>query len=185
MQQAGPPVPVGTAVVDITPDYPVRLVGYESRRTESEGIASRLKARALAIGGDTNEEGGPVVLVAVDNFAVGSKITEEVAARLLKKVSLKRERFTVCSTHTHCAPGLRSELNFIFGKPLPPDQKEHIDRYTRELTDAIEKVALEALAARSAREPRVGTGPARLRRQPPRAQEWQVDRLRGQPQRAG
>ncbi len=148
-QQAGPPVPVGTAVVDITPDYPVRLVGYESRRTESEGIASRLKARALAIGGDTNEEGGPVVLVAVDNCAVGSKITEEVAARLLKKVSLKRERFTVCSTHTHCAPGLRSELNFIFGKPLPPDQKEHIDRYTRELTDAIEKVALEALAARA------------------------------------
>ncbi len=79
-QQAGPPVPVGTAVVDITPDYPVPLVGYESRRTESEGIASRLKARALAIGGDTNEEGGPVVLVAVDNCAVGSKITEEVAA---------------------------------------------------------------------------------------------------------
>jgi len=147
--QANPPVPVGSAVVDITPDYPVRLVGYESRKIESEGIASRLKAKALAIGGDNDEDGGPVVLVAVDNCAVGANVVDEVAARLLKKVSLKRERFTVCSTHTHCAPGLRSELNFIFGKPLPPDQKDHIDRYTRELTDAIEKVALEALAARA------------------------------------
>jgi hypothetical protein len=148
-EQAGVPVPVGAAAVDITPDYPVRLVGYESRKTESEGIATRLKAKALAIGSDNDEEGGPAVLVAVDNCAVGSNVTEEVAARLAKKVSLKRERFVVCSTHTHCAPGLRSELNFIFGGPLPPDQKERIDRYTRELTDALEKVALEALAARA------------------------------------
>jgi hypothetical protein len=148
-QQPGAPVPVGAAAVDITPDYPVRLVGYESRKTESEGIASRLKARALAIGGDNDEEGGPVVLVAVDNCAVGSNVTEEVAARLTKKVGLRRERFAVCSTHTHCAPALRSELNFIFGGPLPLDQKERIDRYTRELTAAMEKVALEALAARS------------------------------------
>jgi len=148
-QQANQLVPVGAAAVDITPDYPVRLVGYESRKTESEGIATRLKAKALAIGSDNDEEGGPVVLVAVDNCAVGSDVSEEVAARLMKKVGLKRERFTVCSTHTHCGPGLRSELSFIFGKPLPPDQKERIDRYTRELTDAMEKVALEALAARS------------------------------------
>jgi hypothetical protein len=147
-EQAVALVPVGAAAADITPDYPVRLVGYESRKTESDGIATRLKAKALVIGGD-NDEGGPVILVAVDNCAVGSNVTEEVAARLEKKAALKRERFVVCSTHTHCAPGLRSELNFIFGGPLPPDQKERIDRYTRELTDALEKVALEALAARA------------------------------------
>ena len=46
------------------------------------------------------------MLVAVDNCAVGAKITEEVAARLKTKVGLKRERFVVCSTHTHCAPAL-------------------------------------------------------------------------------
>jgi neutral ceramidase len=143
------PVPVGVAVVDITPDYPIRMVGYESRKTESEGIASRLKARALAIGGDDDAEGGPAVLVAVDNCAVGSKVVEEVAARLNKKAKLQRERFVVCSTHTHCAPALSSGLDFIFGDPLPPDQRSRIERYTRELTDAIEKASLLALAARA------------------------------------
>ena len=78
-------VPVGVAVVDITPDYPIRMVGYESRKTESEGIASRLKVRALAIGADGEANGGPAVLVAVDNCAVGAKVTEEVAARLDRK----------------------------------------------------------------------------------------------------
>jgi neutral ceramidase len=145
------PVPVGIAVVDITPEYPIRLVGYGSRKTESEGIASRLKARALAIGDDNGGDrgGGPAVLLAVDNCAVGSNVTEQVAARLKTKVGLKRERFVVCATHTHCGPALSSELDFIFGSPIPPDQKERIERYTRELTDALEKVALAALAARS------------------------------------
>jgi hypothetical protein len=142
-------VPVGVSVVDITPDYPIRMVGYESRKTESEGIASRLKARALAIGSDDSAEGGPVVMVAVDNCAVGSKFTEDVAGRLSRKVKVPRERFVVCSTHTHCAPGLSTGLDFIFGNPLPVAEREHIDRYTRELTDAIEKAALDALAARS------------------------------------
>lgn len=142
-------VPVGVAVEDITPDYPIRLMGYGSRKTESAGIASRLKARALAIGADQSADGGPAVLVAVDNCAVGANVTEEVATRLKNKVGLKRERFAVCSTHTHCAPALNSELDFIFGTPIPDDQKARIARYTRELTDAIEKVALAALAARS------------------------------------
>ena len=43
-------VPVGVAVVDVTPAYPIRLMGYGSRKTESEGVASPLKVRALAIG---------------------------------------------------------------------------------------------------------------------------------------
>ena len=78
-------MPVGVAVVDITPAYPIRLMGYGSRKTESEGIASRLKARALAIGADDAAEGGPAVLVAVDNCGVGAKVMEEVATRLKTK----------------------------------------------------------------------------------------------------
>ena len=44
-------VPIGAAVVDITPDYPVRLTGYGNRLKESEGVAARIHARALVIGG--------------------------------------------------------------------------------------------------------------------------------------
>jgi neutral ceramidase len=89
------------------------------------------------------------VLVAVDNCAVGAKVTEDVATRLNRRAKLPRERFVVCSTHTHCAPALSSGLDFIFSGPLPADQRSRIERYTRELTDAIEKAALEALAARA------------------------------------
>ena len=41
-------------------------------------------------GATMTAEGGPAVLVAVDNCAVGSKFVEEVAARLNKKAKLSR-----------------------------------------------------------------------------------------------
>ncbi|MGC8642005.1 MAG: neutral/alkaline non-lysosomal ceramidase N-terminal domain-containing protein, partial [Isosphaeraceae bacterium] len=144
-------VPVGAAVVDVTPSCPVRLMGYGSRTTESEGIASPLKVRALAIGGDARSEqdDGPAVLIAVDNCHVGAFLTNEVARRLQAKAKVRRERLVTCAIHTHCGPALTSGIDFIFGKPIPADQKARIDRYTRELTDALEKVALQALAARA------------------------------------
>lgn len=138
-------VPVGVAQVDITPDYPVRLNGYGDRKTESQGVENRIKAKALAIGDDVS---GVSVLLAVDNCGVPARLTEDVAGRLKRKVGLARERFVVCSSHTHSAPCLSNGLPFIFGNPLPPDQQGRIDRYTRELADALEKVALAALADR-------------------------------------
>jgi hypothetical protein len=147
-------VPVGVATIDITPNYPIRLVGYSDRKTESDGIASRLKARALAIGadasptGEAERGGGPSILIAVDNLGVAAAITEVVADRLKAKTGIPRERLAICSTHTHCAPTLSGGVSVIFGGPLPPDQQGRIDRYTRELTDALETVALRALADR-------------------------------------
>ena len=46
-------------MVDVTPSYPIRLMGYGSRKTESEGVASPLKVRALVIGGDAVDKRTP------------------------------------------------------------------------------------------------------------------------------
>jgi hypothetical protein len=141
----GATVAIGAAQVDITPAYPIRLTGYGNRKTESEGVEQRIKARALAIGDDRS---GPVVLVTVDNCGVPAHLTEEVARRLKEKVGLPRERFVVSSTHSHSAPSLAGALGMIFGGPVPSDQAERIDRYTRELTDKIEMAARVALDRR-------------------------------------
>jgi hypothetical protein len=94
-QPEPPPVAVGTAVVDVTPSYPIRLMGYGSRRTESEGVASPLKVRAIAIGEGTSDspDTGPALLIAVDNCAVGAFMTDEVARRLGAKAGVRRERW--------------------------------------------------------------------------------------------
>ena len=138
-------VPVGVAKADITPDYPIRLSGYGNRSAESEGIEQRLWAKAIAIGSDEDD---PIVLITVDNCGVPAAMTEEVANRLRIGKGIAPERIAICSTHTHSAPMITGVLPLLFGEPIPDSQQRRIARYTRELTNHLEAVALEALANR-------------------------------------
>jgi putative membrane-bound dehydrogenase-like protein len=143
-QAEAPPLPVGAAKIDITPDYPIRLSGYGSRRTESEGIEQRLWAKALAFGAGAES----AVLLTVDNTGVPSHVTESVYERLHAKTGLTRQNFSIASTHTHTAPMLAGILPNLFSEDIPGDQQGRIDRYTRELIDHLESVALMALENR-------------------------------------
>jgi hypothetical protein len=131
----------GAAKVDITPAQPVRMYGYASRKTESEGIAGRLQASALALGGNDGE--GPAVLLAVDCGAVPSDLAAEVLRRVQAKVPLKPERFMLCNSHNHSGPNLKGM------KSLTGDELEHLTRYAAELTERLEQVVLRALESRT------------------------------------
>lgn len=148
---------VGVAKVDITPEYPIRLNGFGSRRTESEGISQRIWARALAIG---EEDGEPFLLITLDSLGIRMSMVDEVAKRIHENEGIARERIAVTFTHSHTTPKVNGACDTIFSSPIPPAHQERIDRYTAELTDAIEKVALAALADRA---------PARL--------EWSVGKV--------
>ncbi|NUQ62013.1 MAG: neutral/alkaline non-lysosomal ceramidase N-terminal domain-containing protein [Pirellulales bacterium] len=139
-------VPVGVAKVDITPDYPVRLTGYAGRKGESQGVAQRIWAKALAIGGDAGQ--GAAVLVTVDNCGVPAAVKAEVLRRLAPKTGLTAERLMLCSTHTHTGPWLKGYLPWLSADELPPEHVRHIEQYTEQLTGWIEQVVLDAMAAR-------------------------------------
>ena len=138
-------IEVGVAKIDITPDYPIRLNGYGSRRTESEGIIQRIYAKALAIGSDDD---GPVVMITVENCGLPDELTEEVSNRVEQKSGIPRENFVACYTHTHSAPCLTNAASFIFSSDISPDEQEKIDRYTQQLKNWMETIALEALTRR-------------------------------------
>ena len=151
-------VPVGVAKVDVTPDYPIRLHGFLSRKTESQGVRQPIWARALAIGSDTE---GPAVLVTLDGLAIPDPLSETIAARLAK-AGIQRERLALTATHTHSAPIIRDVAPNIAGEPFTPEQQERIDRYTKELTDKIEQVALDALKNRAPAELSYAIGTVRF-----------------------
>ena len=133
----------GAAKVDITPDYPVRLSGYGSRRTEFESVEQHIFAKALALrAGDAP----PAIVITVDNCGVPGRIRDEIARRLKAKAGVPDERVAVCSSHTHSAPMLGGVLSTLFSADVPADHAERIARYTKETTDKLEQVALAAIA---------------------------------------
>lgn len=152
---------VGVAKVDITPGYAVRLSGYGNRREESEGVAQHLWAKALAIGSDADK---PALLLTVDNCGIPEAMRAEVLKRLSKKAGITSERFAISFSHTHCGPCLAGALVNIFSTDVPPAHQSNIDRYSRELTDKLEQVALAALTDRKPARLSRATGAARFAR---------------------
>ena len=135
--------PVGVAQIDITPDEPIRLTGYGNRTSPSEAVAGRLRATAFAFGGGRR----PAVLVSVDLIGVSREMASQLAQRLAR-TGLARQDLALSVTHTHTGPSVAGVLPHIFSTPLTSEQQAVIDRYSRQLVDKLERVALAAIADR-------------------------------------
>lgn len=133
-------VPVGVAKVDITPETPVRMYGYGARKTESEGVAATLTAKALALGDDGGE--GPAVLLMVENGAMLPDMVAEVLRRVQAEIPIKAERFVLCHTHLHSGPDVKG-IDALSG-----DERARIQAYCCRLKDQLVSVAVKALNAR-------------------------------------
>ena len=128
-------VPVGAAVVDITPDYPIRMVGLREPEDGIRGDCQPPEGQSgwLSGGPERRRRHGTCRAGCRRQLArVGTHVTEKVAERLKTKVGLPRERFVVCSTHTHCGPGAGAGAGFHLRRADLPTQKARIDRYTNE-----------------------------------------------------
>ncbi len=136
---------VGVSAADVTPSYPILLNGFASRKTESEGVTQRIWAKALAI---STDDSPPVVLISLDSLGIRESMVNEVAKRLQAKAGVERRQIVVAFSHSHTTPKVKGACDTIYCMPIAPEFQEHIDRYTAELTDALEAAALKALADR-------------------------------------
>ncbi len=141
--QAEDIVQVGVAKVDVTPDAPIRLHGYLSRKTPSVGVDQHIFVKAIAIGSDASS---PAILVTLDGLGFTDEIAAKVSKRLEAKTKIPRNRIAYCASHTHSAPLVSGLAPNIFGLKIPPDEQKEIDRYTQKLVDDLEMVAHAALA---------------------------------------
>ncbi len=92
----------GLARIDITPEQPVRLAGYESRKELSQGVHDPLSARALAFG----QDGRKLVLVSIDNLGLYGGTAEPFRKSILEACALQPAELFLCAIHTHSAPAL-------------------------------------------------------------------------------
>ena len=131
---------IGVARIDITPQEPIRLSGYGSRRELSEGVHGKLGAKAVAIGGG-NE---PAVFVTLDLIGVPAWLT----AAVVEQLELPASRIALCATHTHSGPHLRDVLNPIFMEDIPEAHWKAIERYSDQLVSKVVAVCQDAIENR-------------------------------------
>ena len=90
----------GTAKIDITPQKPVTLSGYASRKDLSTGVHDPLSARAVAF-----EAGGKrLVLVATDIIGFYDGTADYMRKAILAEFNLQPSELFLAAIHTHAAP---------------------------------------------------------------------------------
>ncbi len=146
----------GVAKVEITPEQPVRLSGYGSRTKAHEGVEMPLFAKALAL---TWAEEPPLVMLTVDNCGVPAALRSEVLARVNQAGwKLADARFSLHSSHTHCAPALPGMLPFLFGQPMTAEEEKAVQQYGTFLVAKMTDVVIAALNQQSLAEVAWGQG---------------------------
>jgi neutral ceramidase len=122
---------VGLAQATITPVEPVRLSGYASRKTPSEGVASELFAKAMAI---KDANGNRAVIVSTDLIGFPKSLADTLCQRITDKTGLSRSQILINSSHIHTGPSLSldaSELDF------PAEHAAATERYTNWMLNQI------------------------------------------------
>jgi hypothetical protein len=92
---------IGSIKFDITPHYPVSLLGYFNDRV-STGVADPLHCRMLALKHDT----GSMLIIHIDSCLIPTEDAEHLRKRICACTSYNPEELLICTTHTHTAPAL-------------------------------------------------------------------------------
>jgi hypothetical protein len=92
----------GVAKTDITPEFPVMLYGYASRKTPSEGVHDRLSARAIVF----ENSGKKVVFVSSDLGSYGDSVYLVFRKSIMEKFNLKESELFLSTIHSHSSPVL-------------------------------------------------------------------------------
>ena len=144
--EPSPPWKAGTATVKITPERPLTLLGYTTRKGPFEGVSDDLSARALAL---EDAQGRRAVIVAADLVAFQSAIvTDAVTRRIAERTGLSRERLIFNASHTHTGPVVSLDPNLKLNVAHPdmtPEQAEATIAYTRRLQDQLVDLVERAL----------------------------------------
>lgn len=91
--------------IDITPEKPVRMSGYASRKDLSTGVHDPLSARVLAF----EAAGKRLVLVSTDVIGFYDGTAESMREALLREFNLEPSELFLSAIHTHAAPTLTTD----------------------------------------------------------------------------
>jgi len=128
-----PSLKVGVAKTVITPQEPVQLAGYASRKDLSTGVHDDLSARALVF----ELNGSRLALVSVDLIGFYGNTADPLRNAIVARTGLEPSQVFLCAIHTHAAPGLGLD---------PQATHPNNVRYTEGLKGRLADLVASALA---------------------------------------
>jgi hypothetical protein len=141
------PLPVWKAAatsVKITPEKPMWMAGYASRKTPSDGVVQDLHAKCLVL---EDAKGKRLVILTMDLIGIPASLRQGVEEAAQKKHGLPPESIVMNASHTHCGPEFRiGAWRYLEGMDHKVAEAEEygkllLERLTQLMDDGIAKLA--------------------------------------------
>jgi neutral ceramidase len=129
----------GLASVKITPEQPVFMAGYAARNKPYERVHDDLFAKALVL---ETKAGARGVLITSDLIGFPGEIATPIRRRIAEETGIPASSVLINSSHTHTGPTLSLDPSPREGRALA--DAERTAAYTKELSDKIVRLAVEA-----------------------------------------
>jgi len=122
----------GTAKIKITPDVPIPMSGYGSRKGPFRGIHDDLFARVVAFSDGTQK----AILISADVIGFSHSFWEETTRGITRETGIKKEFIFLAAVHNHSGP-----VTKVYGE----DSSEQVNTYVNGLRDKIISASTEAI----------------------------------------
>src|SRR5262245_13343945 len=130
---------VGLARIDITPERPVFMAGYDARDKPFESVEARIHAKALVLEDVT---GRRAALITADLSGFTPAVVEPVCAAIRDRIGLERKQILLNASHNHSGP-LQS-LDPNPRRNLSAEDARNTASYTQSLQKKLIQVVVDA-----------------------------------------
>ncbi len=126
----------GAASVAITPEQPLWMGGYASRKAPSAGKVHDLYAKALAL---EDADGNRFVIVTTDLLGITPRMRSIIEAGVAANHDMKAHQLLINASHTHCGPELRD--NYIVRRggtaEFAAKARQYVDHTCGKIVDVV------------------------------------------------
>jgi hypothetical protein len=124
-------VQIGVSQVNITPEGPILMSGYEARKTPSIGVHDQLFASALYF----KSQQTSLLLITADLIGYSRQFVDETRKKISAITDIPVENIMITAVHNHGAPVTRA---------YEKDVSEAVDKYVKGLQDKFINLAVRA-----------------------------------------
>jgi hypothetical protein len=93
-------IKVATLVVDVTPEYPIHILGHSMRKEKSKGAHDAIEFIIMSLIVDEKR----FLFITVDLLGVDYEFTGTVRKAISNQVKIDEDSIVISATHTHSAP---------------------------------------------------------------------------------
>ncbi len=118
-------------MINITPETPIPMSGYGSRKDPFQGIHDSIWARAIVFSDGINK----AAIVSAEIIGLSDVTVTEISNRIEKKSGIDQDNILMTVVHNHSGPVTR-----VYSKNISPE----VDAYVKELQEKLVQLVINA-----------------------------------------